>query len=91
MKVRLFATLRSVVGAKEVEVDVEPGDSVRRVLERLAAAHPALGERMLDGDGRLQSSVNVLVNGRNIKFLRGLNSTIRESDRVALFPPVGGG
>jgi molybdopterin synthase sulfur carrier subunit len=91
MRVRIFATLRPLVGAKEVEVDVKAGDTVGNMLEKLTAEYPALKERALDADGNLQSSINVFVNGRNIKFLDGLNSPIREGDRLALFPPVGGG
>ena len=91
MRVRIFATLRSLVGAKEVEVDVGASDTVRHMLEKLTAQYPALRERVLDDDGNLQSSINVFVNGRSIKFLDGLNSPIQEGDRLALFPPVGGG
>jgi molybdopterin synthase sulfur carrier subunit len=91
MRVRIFATLRSLVGAKEVEVDVEAGDTVRNMLDKLTAEYPALRKRVLDDEGNLQSSINVFVNGRNIKFLDGLNSPIQEGDRLALFPPVGGG
>jgi molybdopterin synthase sulfur carrier subunit len=91
MRVRIFATLRSLVGTKEVEVDVEAGDTVRNMLDKLTAEYPALRKRVLDDDGNLQSSINVFVNGRNIKFLDGLNSPIQEGDRLALFPPVGGG
>jgi len=91
MRVRIFATLRSLVGAKEVEVDVEAGDTVRNMLDKLTAEYPTLRERVLDDEGNLQSSITVLVNGRSIKFLDGLNSTIQEGDALALFPPVGGG
>lgn len=91
MRVKIFATLRSLVGAKEVEVDVGTGDTVRNMLEKLTAEYSALRERVLDDDGNLQSSINVFVNGRSIKFLDGLNSTIQEDDRLALFPAVGGG
>ena len=89
MRVKIFSTLRSVVGAKEVEVGA--ADTVGSVLEKLIANHPALRERILDDDGNLQSSINVLVNGRNIRFLNGLDTTVQESDQLALFPPVGGG
>jgi molybdopterin synthase sulfur carrier subunit len=91
MRVRIFATLRQLVGAKEVEVDVEGGDTVRNVLEKLTVAYPALGERVLDEDGNVQSSIHVLVNGRSINFLDGLNTAIEHDDRLALFPAVGGG
>jgi len=91
MKVRFFATLRSYAGRKEVELPVAGGDTVRHVLERLAALNPALGERMLDEQGNVKNSVNVLVNGRSIEFLGGLNCPIQDSDRFALFPSIGGG
>jgi len=91
MRVRIFATLRQLVGAKEAEVEVEAGDTVRNVLAKLTAAYPALGEHVLDNDGNLQSSMNVLINGRSIRFLDGLDTAIQEGDQLALFPPVGGG
>jgi MoaD family protein len=91
MELRLFGTLRQAVPAKQVEVEVGDGKPVRRVLETLAAEYPELGERIWDEDGNLQAAINVLINGRSIYFLEGLDSTIREGDAVALFPAVGGG
>lgn len=52
-RVRIFGTLRRVAGAKAVEVDVEPDDTVRTILEKLTARHPALGDAILDDDGNL--------------------------------------
>jgi molybdopterin synthase sulfur carrier subunit len=91
MKVRVFATLRPLVGAKEVDVEVGAGDTVRDVLEKLTAAYPPLGERVLDEAGDVQGSVHVLVNGRSISFLDGLETVVRDGDRFALFPAIGGG
>ncbi len=79
------------MGAKEVEVALEAGDTVGSVLRALSTAYPALGERLLQEDGSLHSSIHVLVNGRNIRFLEGLDTAIQEADQLALFPPVGGG
>ena len=89
MRVRVFGTLRALVGAKEVEV--EAAGTVGNVLEKLTAGNPALREQVLDEDGNLQSSIHVLVNGRSIRFLDGLDTAIQEDDQFALFPPVGGG
>lgn len=91
MRVKIFATLRQLVGEKEVEVRVDVGDTVGNVLEKLTAEYPALRQHILDDEGNLQRFIIVLVNGRSVKFLDGLKSPIRESDQLALFPLLGGG
>ncbi len=91
MRVKIFATLRQLVGDHEVEVRVDVGDTVYNVLKKLVTEYPALREHVLDDADNLQGSIVVLMNGRRIEFLDGLNSTIQETDQLALFPPVGGG
>ncbi|MFQ6057274.1 MAG: ubiquitin-like small modifier protein 1 [Anaerolineae bacterium] len=91
MKVRVYATLRQIVGMKEVEVEGEAGDTVRDVLHRLIAAHPGLEGHILDDEGHLRRTVNVFVQGRSIKFREGLDTVLQESDELSIFPPVAGG
>ena len=91
MKVKLFATLRQLVGAKEIEVGLEVGDTVGSVLARLVADYPAVGEHIFDDNGNLEGYINVFVNGRSMRFLDGLNTSLSEDDVLAIFPPVAGG
>ncbi len=91
MKVKIFATLRQLVGAKEIEVGLEGGDTVGSVLARLVADYPALGEHILDDEGNLETYINVFVNRRSMRFLDGLNTSLSEDDVLAIFPPVAGG
>jgi len=91
MKVRLFATLRQIAGTKEVEVDLEAGETVRHALERLVELHPNLKERIFDKKGDLQRSIIVLLKGRNIALEKGLDTVPGEGDYLAIFPPMGGG
>ena len=91
MQVRLFGTLRLFAGAKALEVETEPGDTVRSLLGKVTTQCPTVGEKLLDEEGRLRNSVHVIVNGRSIRYLDRLDTPIEESDRVALFPAVGGG
>jgi molybdopterin synthase sulfur carrier subunit len=91
MRVRFFGTLRHFAGAKELDVNLESGDTVRSMLHQISTEHTTLGAKMLDGEGKLQSAINVLVNGRSITFLDGLDTVLHEGDRIALFPAVGGG
>jgi molybdopterin synthase sulfur carrier subunit len=91
MQVRLFATLRQTAGKAEVEVPEAEGNTVRTVLGRLVDAHPDLKAEVFDSDGQLQSHIHVMVNGRDIRFLDGLDTPVQSSDQIWIFPPVGGG
>lgn len=90
-RLKAFGTLRQFVPAKQVEMEVREGDTVRDALARLASDYGALGERILDEEGNLQKGINVLVNGRSISFLDGLGTTIEEGDELAIFPAAEGG
>jgi molybdopterin synthase sulfur carrier subunit len=92
MKVRVFGTLRSIVGgSKDVEVRAQGTCTVLQVLGQLIAVYPSLEEKIFGGSGRLQGGVNILVNGRSVRFLDGLSTPLEEEDEIALFPPLGGG
>ena len=91
MRVRFYGTLRHIVGASEVEAQRKPEDTVRDVLHGLLARFPGLSKGFLDDEGKLRLQVNIFVRGRNISFLDGLDTTFRETDDLAIFPPVAGG
>ena len=90
-RLKLFATLRDLAGTKEIYVPFDHDQSVRELIETIKVANPALGAQILDGDGNLTGAVHFLVEGRNIEWLNGLDTIIREKDEVILIPPVAGG
>jgi len=92
MKVRVFGTLRPVVGEhKEIEVPVGRRSTALEVLDQLIAAYPGLEQKVFAQGGGLRGGVNIFVNGRSVRFLDGLTTLLEEGDEVALFPPLGGG
>ena len=92
MQIRVYGTLRSVMGgSKLVEVPAATGSTVRSLLEQLIAQYPGLRTKLYRDGEEFVGGVTILVNGRSIGFLGGLNTRVEESDRLAMFPPVGGG
>ena len=56
MIIKLFATLRDMVGAKTLEVSFARSGTVRDLLNAIGMAHPALKAKMVDEHGDLDSA-----------------------------------
>jgi molybdopterin synthase catalytic subunit len=81
MHVRLlfFATLKDIVGAREMQLDVPAGSTVADVLTHLEGSYP-----------RMKDYRPVVLTAINEEYVeRG--ARIEDGDEVAIFPPVSGG
>ena len=67
------------------------GATVGEVLSALDERHGELRERMADGDGSLRRFVNVFLDGEDIRFLDGLETTVPEGAELQVLPAVAGG
>ena len=86
--VRIPSPLRPHAGGQDrVEA---AGTTVGEVLTRLGTAHPALRERLFDGE-ELRRFVNVYVNNEDIRYLDDLATPVGEKDEVSIIPAVAGG
>ncbi len=85
VKVRLFGALAWVARAGEVEVPVDGSASVGDVIRRLAELKPELSRLLIDAelnDPRVNTLI--LVNGRDIEVLNGLETRVGKGDEVVL-------
>lgn len=89
MEVQLLSVLRRLTGTGSVEVQA---GTVREALNRLEKRFgPAFAAELLTADGEVKPLYNLLVNGRNIAFLAGLDTPLAEGDRLTIIPPAAGG
>jgi sulfur-carrier protein len=87
--VRIPTPLRKLTDGN-AEVAVEGAD-LRGVVTSLEAAHPGIGDRLLDGDGQLRRFVNVFVRDEDVRFQQGLDTPVGDDDVVSIVPAVAGG
>jgi molybdopterin synthase sulfur carrier subunit len=86
--VRIPPTLRVETGdRRDVEV---AGSTVREVLETLVETFPGLDGRVLQ-DGRLQSFVNVYLDGADVETYDGLETAVSPDSTLLLLPAMAGG
>ena len=90
VKVEFFALLREKVGAAEAAVDFI-GTTVMDLVAALSDAHgEVFRDQVLVGE-EMRNMVKILVNGQDVRGLRGLFTELKEGDTVSIFPPAAGG
>jgi sulfur-carrier protein len=90
MQVKVFANLRVICGGVSVEVQPD-GDRVMDVLDKMIEMFPDLIEEIYTEEKKLKPFVHLYVNGRNIVHAQDLETRVKVTDQLALFPPVAGG
>jgi len=88
IEVRIPTILRTYTGGeKAVSGD---GTTLADVLADLDSRHPGLRERIVDDKG-LRRFVNVYVNDEDVRFIGGLETSLKDGDTVTVLPAVAGG
>jgi len=91
--VKAFATIRESIGEfGKISLEFPEHVTVKNLIEVLSKN---FGERfnseVLDDNGLPKKTIKIFVNGRDIEFLDGLSTILKDEDEVALIPPIAGG
>lgn len=92
VQIKLFASFRQPGLPDRFTVSISPDATVMDALELVFADRPSLrDEVMAPGRRELQPHVNIMLKGRLIRDLQGLDTPVADGDTLSLFPPVAGG
>ncbi|MFN8490335.1 MAG: MoaD/ThiS family protein [Caldilineaceae bacterium] len=81
--------LRRLTGGQS-KVTVE-GQDIGSLIQAIDQKFPGIAEKVLDGEGNVKRFINVFVNDSEIRTLQGLQTPVRDSDRVSIVPAMAGG
>lgn len=89
INVRIPQPLRNLTG-NQATVTAE-GSTLQSLVDNLESTYPGIRERMVDEAGQLRRFVNIYVNGDDVRFLDGMQTTLKDGDEVSIVPAVAGG
>ena len=87
--VRIPTPLRRVTNGVD-KVTVE-GSNLKEIIGSLDSQYPGIKARICDDKGDLRNFVNVYLNGEDVRFLEGLETSTKTGDEVSIVPAVAGG
>lgn len=87
--VRIPTPLRRLTGEKdEVKVNAK---NIENLIQELDKQFPGIKERLCDETGNVRRFINLYVNNEDIRFLKGIETEINDSDVVSIVPAIAGG
>lgn len=89
--VRTIGPFTERLGFKELIVTLNEG-TVQDLLEQLSQDQGLhFRHTIFNDEGKIRRYIKLLVNGRGIHALQGLQTPLANGDVIAIFPPVAGG
>jgi len=61
------------------------------LIEKIIAQYPSVKFHLVDSDGNLRRHFNIFINGTHIRDLNGMNTLLKEDDKVILMASAAGG
>ncbi|PLV56294.1 MoaD family protein [Thermotoga sp. SG1] len=87
VKVKIPHFLRS---KGEQEIELEATD-IRELIEKLEERIHGVKSIIYDEKGDLNPFINIFVNDEDIRFLEGLDTKLKDGDKILIMPAIAGG
>jgi molybdopterin synthase sulfur carrier subunit len=87
--VRIPTPMRRITNGQG-QVQLESG-TLGQLVEKLEESYPGFSTRLVDENGEMRYFVNIYLNGQDIRFLQGLNTSAKSGDEISIVPAVAGG
>jgi molybdopterin synthase sulfur carrier subunit len=89
VKVKIPGPLRKLAGGKD-EIHVE-AKNLKGVIDKLGEINPEIKARLIDENGEIRRFINIYVNNEDIRFLKGIETELKEGDEISIIPAIAGG
>ncbi|MFQ6027452.1 MAG: ubiquitin-like small modifier protein 1 [Dehalococcoidia bacterium] len=87
--VRIPTPLRRMTNGQD-KVELQES-KLADLIENLESNYPGFKERLVDENGELRYFVNIYLNGEDVRFLEGLDTSTASGDEISIVPAVAGG
>jgi len=93
IKIYTILTLKKILGQRELEVSLREGSTVKDLISWMIQTwgDPLSLQLFHPGTDRLLPQIRLMVNGRDIQFLKGVDTVLCDGDEFSILPILTGG
>ncbi len=90
IKVNLLKPFSDAVGQKELILRVVTAN-VNSILKKLSVDYPEFKDKVYDEKGEINEYISIFVNDKPFSTLNGIETELKDGDKLLLFFPISGG
>jgi len=91
IEVKFLATIRVITGESSIELSCTHHDTAVTVIQMLVEKYGNKLRQAIMNGTKLKSGIKMIINGRDIEYLNGLDTKLKDGDVVVIIPPIAGG
>ena len=91
LTLKFIGALRQISGKTQLTVNFQEGMSLKDLVTKISQEMPQLEKTFSDQLNDSRSNALILVNGREISVLNGLETKLNDGDEIVFIPVVHGG
>ena len=93
IKVYTIMELKKICGQREFELSIPPGSTVKNLLSLMIEkwGEPLSAQLYKPDTDSVLPHIRLMVNGRSIEFLKGMETVLHDGDEFLMLPLVAGG
>ena len=91
LTLKFIGALRQISGKTQLTVNFQEGMSLKDLVTKISQEMPQLEKTFSDQLNDSRSNTLVLINGREISVLNGLETKLSDGDEIVFIPVVHGG
>ena len=90
--IKFIGALRNLSGKPQLAINCQEGMLLKELISQINQQTPQLEKSIVDQEGK-GSTLNalILVNGKEISVLKGLETSLNDGDEIVFVPVVHGG
>ncbi|MGA3289052.1 MAG: MoaD/ThiS family protein [Candidatus Bathyarchaeia archaeon] len=91
LMLKFIGALRQISGKTQLTVNFQEGMSIQDLVTKISQEMPRLDKTFSDQLNDSRSNSLILINGREISVLNGLETKLNDGDEIVFIPVVHGG
>lgn len=91
-KIIFLSLLKDVTRIDEINFPLNDKSTIKNLLEKLTNKFGKIFEKSIfDNSGNLSKYIIIVLNGKDIRSFKGLDTTVQNNDEILFLPAIAGG